>query len=184
MLEDGDFGRYWNSLKRDVVKYGSCVAQEFSFDNRIIKTTFNFVFVVLDLLGRTSAGFQKRFCTVDELWYIVVSLKKAFVSFIERERMTTESGFDCFASLNANEKTELKNVLREIASCIELRFYSPSSSVHMKGLSSRKFQSTTQQNCTPLQQRSVLFLKLLICCISHTTSRLSIHSLAFIRLSL
>ena len=106
VLGEGDFGRYWNNLKRDVVKYGSCVEQEFSFDNRIIKTTFNFVFVVLDLLGRTSTVFQERFCTVDELWDIVVSLKKAFVSFIESESMTTESGFDCFACLNANEKME------------------------------------------------------------------------------
>ena len=108
MLGDGDLGRHWNKLKKDVVKYGSCVEQEFSFDDRIIKTTFNFVFVVLDQRGRTSTVFQVRFCTIDELWDIVVSLKKAFVSFTESESMTTESGFDCFACINANKKMELK----------------------------------------------------------------------------
>ena len=66
--------------------------------------------------------------------------------------MTTESGFDCFASLNANEKTELKNVLQEITKCIQLRFDCPWSSVHMKGLFSSTFQSTTQQNRQSLQQ--------------------------------
>ena len=85
VLEEPDFHHFWRGLKRDVMKYGACVEQEFSFSNTLIRATFGFTRFVLDLLGRINTVCQERFASVTELWDFVQSLKNIVDLLVEQD---------------------------------------------------------------------------------------------------
>ena len=83
--EETDYHHFWRGLKRDVMKYGACVEQEFSFANALIRATFDFTRFVLDFLGRINSVCKERLTSVTELWDIVQSLKNKVGLLIEQD---------------------------------------------------------------------------------------------------
>ena len=131
VLEDDDFPDFWNSLRENEL-CGSSVPEEFSFDDRIIKATFGFALEMLELLGRVNTVFQKRLCTVSQMWDIVLSLKGKIASLIMQTRFPRSCELESLRGLSDPEVQDFEICLRQLFCSLETRFRYPSTSLDVK----------------------------------------------------
>ena len=131
VLEDDDFPDFWNSLRENEL-CGSSVPEEFSFDDRIIKATVGFTLEMLELLGRVNTVFQKRLCTVSQMWDIVLSLKGKIASLIMQTRFPRSCELESLRGLSDPEVQDFEICLRQLFCSLETRFRYPSTSLDVK----------------------------------------------------
>ena len=157
VLGENEFDSFWQKVRTDKVKFGDFVDQDFSFKSPFIKASFDFAFLILDLLGKVNTTFQQRFCTVSDLWDVIISLKSRIYTMAQQIACNSLFELDCLFLLSHEERKQFQTVLVELLQFLDKRFPCLSSSVDMKKKSSSVVHTAHQTTTPPSNLQSVPF---------------------------